>query len=157
VLKIVIMNPETDGTRRLLRALAEVRDGPFYSLSVGLQKQTAATGEARETPMRVPFPEIGFRIYQCADSEEAWLVIGVSAVRKDGIEITWSVGVQTAPDALKVIAAIENSDDQGTSTLHERSAAAANPLEASVLVRAYAQEICSQRQWFDDPVTGSIG
>lgn len=151
------MNPETDGTRRLLRALAEVRDGPFYSLWIGLQKQTAAAGDSRETPMRHPLPGIGFRIYQCADSEEAWLVIGVSAVRRDGIEISWSVGVQTAPDTLEVIAAIENTDDQGTSTLHECSAAAANPHEASVLVRAYAQEICGQRQWFDDPVAGSMG
>jgi hypothetical protein len=132
------MNPEIDGVCQLLRTLAEVRDGAFYSLWIALTHR-----------VKHPVPEIGFRIYQVADADDAYLVIGVTATRKDLRDITWSVALQTARDCLRVEATIEVTDDDGSHELFARQATVATPYAASETVRAYATEICHQIKWFD--------
>ena len=137
------MNAEVNGVRVLLRTLAEVRDGPFYTLWVELTHR-----------LKRLTPQIGFRISQVADCEDACLGVGVSATREDGLELDWYVGLTTSPDNLQVTGAIAITDDTGSREVFTRSAAAANPQLAADLVRNYAAEVCAQLHWFDKPEVG---
>lgn len=134
------MNPETDGIRLLLRALAEVRDGPFYSLWVDLTHR-----------LQKLTPEIGFRISQVSDNENVCLGVGVTAIREDGLDVSWSVGLSTATGRLIIAGSVEITDDNGTREVFTRSAEAASLQKAAELIRTYASEVCAQPQWFDHP------
>ena len=124
---------DVESVREILRTLAEVRDGPFYSLWVELTYR-----------IKHPLPQIGFRIFQVADSAEAILGVGVSATRPDGAEIGWSVGLETAPGSLVVSASVDLSDDKGNQEVFVRRADTQSCAEASKLIRKYASEVCAE-------------
>ena len=124
--------------REILRALAEVRDGPFYSLYVDLTYR-----------IKQPVPTINFRIFQVADSHEAVLGVGVSAIRPDGADVGWSLGIETASGSLVITATVEISNKQGTHEVFVLSADTTDPRQASTLIRTYASEVCAERHWLD--------
>jgi hypothetical protein len=128
------MTSDVGGIRGIFRALAEARDGPFYSLWVEL---TYRVGH--------PVPDIGFRIYKVADSVEATLGVWVSAIRPDGAEICWSVCLETASESLIITASVDISDDDGTRPVFERSADTHDAGEASTLIGVFAGEVCAKR------------
>jgi hypothetical protein len=131
------VNPEVEGIRQLLRALAEVRDGPFYSLWVDMTYR-----------VKQPMPQFVFRIFQVNDGINAVLSVNVSAYRADGAEVSWGVGLNTV-DSLNVYGGIEIDDKDGTREVFECSEIAASPKMAAEIIRRFAQEVCAQRHWFD--------
>ena len=130
---------DVDSIREVLRALAEVRDGPFKSLHTDLTYR-----------IQRPLPQINFRIYQVADSKEAYLVVGVSATRPDGEEVSWSLSIETSAGSLIVTAAVEVSYEQGYRQVFERSESTTDSRQAASLIHAYAVEVCRERRWFED-------
>jgi GTP:adenosylcobinamide-phosphate guanylyltransferase len=62
-----------EDVRAVFRALAEARDGPFLKLAVDLSYVRPR-----------PIPSIDFRIYEVADSPDAYVVVGVEWDRPDG-------------------------------------------------------------------------
>ncbi len=145
------MSTETDGIRQILRALAEARDGPFYSLWLYLLERFDHLGPEVRTWLQRR-PDIGFRIYQVADSDEAYLVVGASAIRKDGREITWGVSLTTREGDLLVEGTVEYGDDDGYHPLFSREAATEDPVEAAALIGDYAKQLCEQKRWYEDPI-----
>lgn len=127
---------DVGGIRAIFRALAEVRDGPFYSLWVELTYR-----------IKHPLPGIGFRIYKVADSVEAALGVWVSAVRPDGAEVSWSVVLKTTSESIVITASVDISDDDGTRQVFGRSADTGDAGEASTLIRVFAGEVCAKRDF----------
>ena len=132
---------EVEGIREILRALAEARDGPFYSLWVELTYR-----------VRHPLPRIEFRIYQAADSAETLLSVWVSATRPDGIEVGWSVGLETTPRALIIWATVDFSDDQGSHEVLELYTETQDAGEAAAQIGVYAGTVCAERDVFGEDV-----
>ena len=124
---------DLDSVRTTLRTLAEVRDGPFYSLWVGLPRDNAC-----------PMPQIDFRIYQVADSADTSLSIWVSAIRADGAEVSWGVSLITTSKSFVVTALVEISDGDTTHEVFTRSADTRNSNEASRLIHQFANEVCAE-------------
>ena len=124
---------DVESVREILRALAEVRDGPFYSLYIELNQR-----------IRHPAPELGFRIYKVAYNAEATLGVWLSAIRPDGAEVGWSVSLETVQGSLIVSASVEISDDKGTRGVFAREVETKSCAEASRLIREYASEVCAQ-------------
>ncbi len=120
--------------RGIFRALADARNGPFYSLWVELTYR-----------IKHPVPGIGFRIYKVTDSVEAMLSVWVSAIRPDGSEVSWSVSLQTASESLIISASVNVADDDGIYQVFERSAGTKDAKEASTLLRVFAGEVCAKR------------
>ena len=126
---------DVDALRNVLRALAEVRGGPFYSLYVDLSYRYKDT---------VP-TNIGFRIDRAADNLNARLVVAVSITRPDGIGICWSVSLQTSAESLHITASVASSDDHGWREVFERSANTTDSQQAANLIRMFANEVCAKR------------
>jgi hypothetical protein len=137
------MMSDLESVRHILRTLAEVRDGPFYSLWIDLGYR-----------IKHPSPNIGFRIYRVADSAEAYLVVWVSATRADQVEVCWSVTIQTTHESLIITAGVEITDDNGTHQEYERTAETMDWRQACVLIRGYASEVCAERSWIGGTVGG---
>ena len=127
---------DVDALGKVLRALAEARDGPFYSLYVDLSYRFKNSS-----------PNFGFRIYRLADSVGAMLAVGVSVTRPDGTDIGWSLSLTTSPGSMLVTACVEITDDHGTDEVFERSVSATDCHEASTLISTLASEVCAERQW----------
>ena len=127
---------DVSGIRGIFRALAEARDGPFYSLWVELTYR-----------IKHPLPDIGFRIYKVADSVETALGVWVSAIRPDGAEVSWAVGLETTSESLTITASVDISDDDGTHQVFERSTDTKDASEASTVIRAFAGEVCAKREF----------
>ena len=124
---------DLESVREILRTLAEVRDGPFYSLWSGLPRQSGR-----------PMPQIDFRIYQVADSSDASLSIWVSTIMTDGVEVTWGVSLITSPKSFLVTALVEIFDDDKPHEVLARSADTQDSGEASRLIRKFANEVCAE-------------
>jgi hypothetical protein len=130
--------PEPSAVLRILRAVADERNGPLYALWVSLR---AAPGPAG--------PEIGFRIYPVADRPDAYLVTWVAARRGDGREVSWSVGVTARPDSLEVIGTVEVGDESGRwDTVYESASSTVSAVEAATAVLDQAAAVAQQRQWW---------
>ena len=94
-------------------------------------------------------PEIGFRIYPVADRPDAYLVTWVSAHRRDGREVSWSVSVTARPDSLEVIGTVEVGDESGRwDTVYESASSTVSTIEAAAAVRDRAVAVAEQRQWW---------
>lgn len=130
---------DVESVRVILRALAEVRDGPFYSLFIELRHH-----------IQHPAPEIGFRIYRVADSAEVTLGVWVSAIRHDGAEVNWAVSLETVQGSFIVRGSVEISDDKGYEEVFVREADTQSCAEASELIREYASEVCAELKFVTD-------
>ncbi len=122
--------------RGVLRALAGVRDGAFYRLWVDL---TAIADR--------PLPDLTFRIFQIADSDDAIATLGVGMMRSDGAEVCWSLSVATTPQGLVVTGSVELTTDAGVEEVHRISHTASEPARAGELIRACADAVCRERAW----------
>jgi hypothetical protein len=131
--------PDIDSVRDILRALAEARDAAFYSLYVDLTYRFKGS-----------VPNLGFRIHQIADSNDALLVVGVSITRPDGVEISWSLSIRTADESLVISASVEISDERGYREVFERSTETGDSRQAAALIHTYANQVCAERHWLDD-------
>ncbi len=120
--------------RHVLRALAEARDGPLYSLYVHLTHCAARP------------PSIGFRIYQVAESEDVRVVAGVEYERPDGVGMCWSVAVQTVDNEVVVEGSVEVERATGHEDVVELSERTADPARAAALVRQFAAEVSAHRK-----------
>ena len=129
---------DIDSVRAILRALAEVRDGSFYSLYVDLTYRKAH-----------PLPQIGFRIYQVANSHEAVLGVGVSVTRPDGTIVSWSLSIETSARSLDISGTVELTDDNGSREVFVRSAETADLQQVANLIHNVADEVCAQKHWFE--------
>lgn len=129
------MNGSADAVRVVLRALGEARDGPFYRL-------WTAVGRAWSPAV----PTIGFRVYQTANSEDAYVAVGVTGTRPDGNEFSWSVSVEASPASLTVAGRVEGDAVGGADALFVvvQSTDAAD--EAGRLIAEFAERVCDQRQ-----------
>ena len=65
-----------DGVKLAIRALAELRDGPFYGLWVDLTYL-----------IKHPLPQIDVRVFRIGDGTDAVVGVSVSAQRADGKEV----------------------------------------------------------------------
>lgn len=128
------MTPSTDAVRGVLRSLAEARDGPFSRLWV----------DACHI-WRAPSPEIGFRIFQVADSADAYVAVGVSGTRTDGREVSWSLTVRASPTSLTISAQVEVEIDRGFETVFEVAETTGAVDEATMLIAEYADKVCRER------------
>jgi hypothetical protein len=124
---------DLDNVREILRTLAEVRDGPFYSLYVGLTHHSVR-----------PMPQIDFRIYKVADSAETSLHIWVSTTRTDWAEVSWGVSLTTTPKSFVVAASVEISDGDEIHEVFARLANTQDCSEASKFLRQFANEVCAE-------------
>ncbi len=129
---------DVDSLREVLRALAEVRDGPFQSLYVDLTYRFNGT-----------IPKIEFRIYQVADSHEVLLVVRVSVVRSDGNDVDWSLSMQTSAGAMVITASVDILSERGYHQVFERSANTIDAQQAATLIHTFADEVCGQRRWIE--------
>jgi hypothetical protein len=128
-----------DGVKLVIRALAELRDGPFYGLWVDLTYL-----------IKHPLPRIDVRVFRIGDCTDAVLGVSVSAQRADGKEVSWSLQLETATDSLLVTASVSIcGDDDPYSEVFNRSASTSDVTEAVALMRRFAHEVCSERQWSD--------
>lgn len=127
-----------DSVRAIMRSLAEARDGPFYGLWV------AAT---HVWPAGHPVPEIGFRIYSVAGSDDAFVVVSVSVVRPDGDLVCWSLTALASASCMEISAQVELSTDGGTEQLFQSAETAETSEEATTLIATYARQVCAQRRW----------
>ena len=130
--------PEPSAVLRILRAIADARNGPLYALWVSLQAEPGRVG-----------PEIGFRIYPVADRPDAYLVTWVSGHRGDGREVSWSVGVTARPDSLEVVGTVEVGDESGRwDTVYESTSSTVTAADAATAVLDQASAVAQQRQWW---------
>jgi hypothetical protein len=125
--------------RNILRTFADVRNGPFYSLYVNLMNHA-----------KNPVPSIDFRIYPVAESTQAYLVVAVTGTRPDGVEVCWSISLETEQISLVITAAIEVSEDHGWREVFRRSAHTLDSQEASTLIRSLGREVCAELRWFEE-------
>ncbi len=130
--------------REVLRALAEVRDGDFYPLWIDVMRQVH----------KPPLPQIGFRIYQVADSSDAMVTVWVGATRSDGNDVNWGVSVQTDGDTLLVTGEISVGDDLGSCKIFSLSDRSTDAARTAELVRHFAQEICARRECLETTEAG---
>jgi hypothetical protein len=128
--------PESSAVLRILRAVADARNGPLYALWVSLRAEPGRPG-----------PESGVRIYPVADRPDAHLVTWVAAHRGDGREVSWSVGVTARPDSLEVIGTVEVGDDSGRwDTVYESASTTVSAVEAATAVLDQAAAVAEQRR-----------
>ena len=121
--------------RAAMRALADARDGPFYSLYCAL-------------PHANHHPTIGFRISQVADSDDARVVVSVSTEEPGGVGFAWFIAVTATSDEVLVEAMIELDDDGRSSEVFERSARATTADEIVDTIGGLSALVCSQRTWW---------
>mgnify|MGYP000206241023 CR=1 FL=1 len=134
---------DVDIIRTILRALADVRDGPFYRLWVDLTYAVQS-----------PQPEIGFRLRRVADSAEVSATVWVSARNSGGTDVGWGISVDTIAEHLVVSASISLTTDTGEQEVYsvqERTPCAA---AAAATVVNFSHTVCSQRQWMDPDESG---
>ena len=134
---------DVEAIRSVLRALADVRDGPFYQLWVDL---TYA--------VRSPRPESGFRLWRIADSVDVSATLWVSARTSVGADVGWGISVDTAAEVLVIAASISVTSDSGDHevySLEERTPSAA---VAAAMILDFANRVCGQRQWMDGDTAG---
>ena len=122
--------------REVLRALADVRDGPFYRLWVDLT-----------SIVTTPLPAIGFRIFRVADRPDAVAVVVVSMRRSDGVDVCWSLSVETATDSLHITGSVELTTDDGIDEVFSRSRTSTDAPAAVETIHAFAREVCGERSW----------
>lgn len=127
------------GVREILRALAEARDGPFYNLWLDVQVR-----------IRSPLPDIGFRIYQ-SDAIDAQVSVWVSAVRSDGNQVCWGVGVETRGDEFEVFGEISEDDDRGSHEVFWVSDRSTDLKRAAEMIGDFARQVCARRECLETP------
>jgi hypothetical protein len=122
--------------QRVLRALAEARDKDFYPLWVRLTYV-----------WRPPLPEIGFRIYQIADTADARVAVSVTGTRPDGARHTWGIAVDARSETITVATAldVDSPDGDEVDEVFGRTAETGDPARAAGLIRTMAAELCGQR------------
>lgn len=127
---------ELQAVRDVLRALADVRDGPFYRLYVDLPH-----------PVKKPLKKIEFGIVRIADSKDAVAIVVVSTTRPDWIEVFWSLSVETAREALIVTGSVELETDEGTVEVYTNSQTLHNPANVVDTIHTLADRVCGERSW----------
>lgn len=120
-----------------MRSLAEARDGSFYELWV----------DATHV-WRAPVPDIAFRIFRVAGTDDALVVISVSAVREDGESVCWSVTALASESCMEISAQVDISTAEGTEQPFRLATTAETSEEAVRLIADYATQVCGQRKWF---------
>ena len=128
------MTAASRAIRNVLRALAEARDGPLYSLYVDLSHRAAQP------------PTIGFRIYSVADSDEVRVALGVEWQRSDGLPVSWGVTVETAGIEIVVTGGVEIERASGYEAVVEYSDRTTDPERAPELVRRIAADVSAYRE-----------
>src|SRR4051812_26205265 len=108
------------GVKHVLRALADSRDGPFSRLRVDLSYL-----------VRKPLPSNEFRIYRVADGDDVYVVVGVSVTRPDGLDVLWSLAVETTSEGLAVTGAVELDTNDGVARVYSKSHTTDDPLIAA--------------------------
>ncbi len=127
---------ELQAVRGVLRALADVRDGPFYNLFADLPY-----------PVNKPQNKIWFRIMRIADSSDAVAIVAVSLTRSDWIEVFWSLSVKTTDEALIVTGSVEVEMDEGTVVVYTNSQTLHDLADVVDRIHTVADEVCSERSW----------
>ncbi|WP_194820380.1 hypothetical protein [Nocardia sp. XZ_19_385] len=122
----------------MLRALAEARAGPFYSLWIHL-------GYA----VHRQSPKIEFRIHQVFPSDGAYLVLYVSAIRQDQMDVHWSLTLAVSGESIKISAHVEVETDSGHDEVFERCAVVHSATDAVQAIERFAAAVCAERHWFD--------
>ncbi len=125
-----------NGVRDVLRALAEVRDGCFYNLYVELSHI-----------VRQPPPQIDFRIRRIADCDDVIIFVSVSADRTDGINVCWSIVLETRSESLVVAARIELMGDTDVQEVFSLSHTTSDSKIAAAMIHKYSSELCLERDW----------
>jgi hypothetical protein len=138
------MNSSIHGLREILRAFAEVRDGPFHQLWLELTKR-----------VRSPKPKTGFRIFQVANGAEAMVAVWVSARGRKGHELSWGVSVQTVGDELWLLGSVSVGDGRGSRALFEVTDRTADGERAAELLRSFATQVCTKLEYLDG--SGIVG
>ena len=122
--------------RAVLRALADVRDGPFYRLWVDLTYL-----------VQTPLPTIDFRIFRVADGDDAMVGVGVSMRRSDGADVGWSISVETSASALHLTSSVAVTTDDGTLEVYSKSHTSHDTEDAVETIHAFARDVCNERSW----------
>ncbi|MBL7259379.1 hypothetical protein [Paractinoplanes lichenicola] len=118
-----------DDVRMILRALSEVRDRDFYPLWVRLTYAWPS-----------PLPQINFRIYSVADSDDVQVSVWVSGCRPDGTDVSWGLRIRTEEDRLVVGATISAAEDE----LFDRSLICTDTPTTAEAIHTLAAEICGR-------------
>ena len=90
-----------------------------------------------------------FLIFQVANSDEVVPGVGVSAIRPDGTDIFWSLGLETSAVTLIVTASVTIYDNHNNHEVFSRTANAMDSSQASALIRTFASEVCAERHWLE--------
>ena len=127
---------QLQAVRDVLRALADVRDGSFYELWLELTYV-----------VKTPLPKIGFHIRRIADSKDAFAIVHVSLIRPDGVEVLWSVSVETTDKALIITGTVELETDEGTVQVYTNSHSLQDSADIVETIYTLAYHVCSERSW----------
>jgi hypothetical protein len=122
--------------REVLRALADIRDGAFYRLWVDLT-----------SVVTTPLPDIGFRIFRVADGADALAVVSVSMRRSDGVDVCWSLSVETSTDSLRITGSVELTTDDGVDEVFSKTRTSTDAQDAVETIHAFAREVCDEGSW----------
>jgi hypothetical protein len=139
-----------DGAREILRALVDVRDGPFYLLWVDL---TDLLWGRLPDAVRVAagLPNIEFRIYQSEGNKDTYTAVSVSGRRQDGAGLSWGVTLRTADHEMEISgeAAIEvRQESREIFSVSERTNDTARAAE---LIKSIAAQVCARREGLKAP------
>jgi hypothetical protein len=127
---------ELQAVRDVLRALGDVRDGPFYKLYVDLPD-----------PVERPHNKIEFRIRRIADNKNAFAFVRVSLTRADWIEVSWSLTVETTDEALIVTGAVELETGEDTVEVYTNAQTLHNLADVKDTIHTLADQVCGERSW----------
>jgi hypothetical protein len=92
-------------------------------------------------------PDISFRIYEVAGKSDAYVVVGVSGVRFDGIEVVWSLSLQASDSCLDISAQVEVETHGGYDPVFQVFSTTEHAHEAATLIAENARAVCAQRRW----------
>ena len=127
---------ELQAVRDVLRALGDVRDGPFYKLYVYLPD-----------PVERPHNKIEFRIRRIGDNKNAMAYVMLSLTRADWIEVSWSLTVETTDKALIVTGTIELETGEDTVEVYTNAQTLHNLAEVKGTIHTLAEQVCGERSW----------
>jgi len=127
---------EIQAVNDVLRALADVRDGPFYNLYVDLPQ-----------PVERPPKKIDFRIGRIAFSKHAVAGVTVSLTRSDWIEVWWSLAVETTAEALIISGQVGLDVDEGSVEVYKNSVTLHDPAYILGTIHTMADQVCNERSW----------
>ena len=126
--------------RECLRAFADA-NVPFIGLCQQLNERKTGANPRQE-----------FHIYQSdRGGDGVYVVLGVTAFRRNGIGVCWSLSMTASSDELEICCAVEvDNEDEGCHAVFERQENTSSSSKAAEVIAKFTAEVCAQVDYFDE-------